>query len=71
MQYLIILEPAQDGPGCRASVPALPEIVTEYDSIDEAIREIPDAISTALEHRKEFRLPMPKNPLVTFVEVTS
>ena len=50
--YTVILEPAEEG-GYLVRVPALPEIVTEGDSVAEALAKAKDAIKLVLESRRE------------------
>lgn len=56
--YTVILEP-QPGGGFTVLVPALPEVVTEGDTEDEALAMARDAIRLVLDHRKENGLPIP------------
>jgi antitoxin HicB len=50
--YTVILEPAEEG-GFVVRVPALPEIVTEGDTEEEALAMAQDAIELVLESRLE------------------
>jgi antitoxin HicB len=50
--YTIILEPAEEG-GFVVRVPALPEIVTEGDTEEEAFAMAQDAIDLVLQSRRE------------------
>lgn len=52
LSYTIILEPAQEG-GFTVTVPALPAIVTEGDSYEEALAMAKDAIRLYLESLTE------------------
>ena len=56
--YTVILEPRPGG-GFTVLVPALPEVVTEGDTEDEALAMARDAIRLVLDHRKENGLPIP------------
>jgi antitoxin HicB len=56
--YTVILEPAEEG-GYVVRVPALPEIVTEGDTEEEALAMAQDAIGLVLESRKERGEPIP------------
>jgi antitoxin HicB len=49
---MVILEPAEEG-GFIVRVPALPEIVTEGDTEEEALAVAQDAIELVLESRRE------------------
>jgi len=48
--YTVILEPAEEG-GFVVHVPALPEVVTEGDTEDEALAMAKEAIELAVEYR--------------------
>jgi antitoxin HicB len=50
--YTVILEPAEEG-GFVVRVPALPEIVTEGDTEEEALAMAQDAIELVIESRLE------------------
>ena len=50
--YSVILEPAEEG-GFIVHVPALPEVVTEGDTVEEALAMAKDAIELVLESRSE------------------
>jgi antitoxin HicB len=52
------LEPAEGG-GFVVQVPALPEVVTEGDSEEEALAMAKDAIELVLESRRERGEPIP------------
>jgi antitoxin HicB len=56
--YMVILEPAEEG-GFIVRVPALPEIVTEGDTEEEALAMAQDAIELVLESRRERGEPIP------------
>jgi antitoxin HicB len=56
--YTVILEPAEEG-GYVVRVPALPEIVTEGDTEEEALAMAQDAIELVLESRHERGEPIP------------
>jgi antitoxin HicB len=56
--YTVILEPAEEG-GFVVRVPALPEIVTEGDTEEEALAMAQDAIELVLESRQERGEPIP------------
>jgi antitoxin HicB len=56
--YTAILEPQPEG-GFTVHVPALPEVVTEGDTEEEALAMVRDAIGLVLAHRKEHGLPVP------------
>lgn len=50
--YPVVLEPQPEG-GFTVTVPALPEVVTEGDTEDEALEMVRDAIELAIEVRVE------------------
>lgn len=68
--YSVILEP-QEGGGFTVLVPALPEVVTEGETEEEALLMAEEAISLALEYRHEHGLPIPKDaePLIKKVKI--
>ena len=51
-RYTVILEPQDEG-GFLVRVPKLPEVVTNGDTEDEALRMAEDAIRLVVEHRRE------------------
>ena len=53
--FSVILEP-QDGGGFTVLVPALPEVVTEGDTEQEALANVEEAIRAVLEYRREHGL---------------
>jgi antitoxin HicB len=63
-----ILEPQPDG-GFTVLVPALPEIVTEGDTEDEALAMAKDAISVVLEDRAARGKHIPRNSAARIREV--
>src|SRR5919109_4686148 len=56
--YTVILEPAEEG-GFVVHVQALPEVVTEGDTEEEALAMAKDAIELVLESRREPGEPIP------------
>jgi len=56
--FSVILEP-QEGGGFTVLVPALPEVVTEGDTEDEALAHAEEAIRAVLEFRRDQGLPVP------------
>jgi antitoxin HicB len=67
--YSVILEP-QAGGGFSVLVPALPEVVTEGDTEQEALAMAEDAIRLVLEYRREQGLPIPKDAAPAIRTVT-
>jgi antitoxin HicB len=56
--FSVILEPDEDG-GYTALVPELPGVVTEGDSLDEALANAREAIELCLEDLIQHRLGVP------------
>lgn len=67
--YTVILEP-QPGGGFTVVVPALPEVVTEGETEEEALAMAEDAIRLVLEYRKEQGLPIPDDTAPTVRKIT-
>jgi antitoxin HicB len=67
--FTIVLEPQPEG-GFTVLVPALPEVVTEGDTEQEAIAMAEDAIRAVLAYRREHGLPIPKDATPTIRKVT-
>lgn len=57
-KYTVIFEPAEEG-GYVVHVPALPGVVTEGDTLEEAKAMALDAIKGHLESLRERNLPIP------------
>ena len=70
--FSVILEP-QEGGGFTVLVPALPEVVTEGDSEEEALRNAEEAIRAILEFRRHHGLPIPSDtaPAIRLVKVAA
>lgn len=58
LSFSVILEPQEDG-GFTVLVPALPEVVTEGDSEQEALSNAREAIQAILAYRRENGLAIP------------
>ena len=69
LHFTVLLEPQGEG-GYTATVPALPEIVTEGESEAEALAMIEDAIVLALAHRRDQRMPIPEDRAPTLRKVS-
>ena len=67
--YTVILEP-QEGGGFTVLVPALPEVVTEGGTEEEALAMARDAIELVLAHRTEEGLPIPADAAPEVRQVT-
>ena len=58
----LILTPQAEG-GFTVTSPALPELVTEGDSISEALAHVEDALATVIELCQDQSRPLPPTPL--------
>jgi antitoxin HicB len=67
-RYSLVLEPQADG-GFTVLVPALPEVVTEGDTEEEAVRMAEEAIRAVLDYRRDHGLPIPDDVAPTLREV--
>ena len=56
--FSVILEPQEEG-GFTVLVPALPEVVTEGDTEQEALANAEEAIRAILEYRRYNGIPIP------------
>ena len=65
MEYKIplLLSPQPEG-GYTVTSPLLPELVTEGDSLDEALENVKDAFAAVLELYQEMGRSLPENPQV-------
>ncbi|MGB8279053.1 MAG: type II toxin-antitoxin system HicB family antitoxin [Methylovirgula sp.] len=63
--FSVILEPQQGG-GFTVLVPALPEVVTEGESEEDALANAEEAIRAVLEYRRDHGLLIPSD---TYPEV--
>jgi predicted RNase H-like HicB family nuclease len=57
--YTVILEPDEDG-GYVAACPSLPGVVTEGETVEEALAMAKDAIAGYLESLRKDGLPIPE-----------
>ena len=60
LNFSVILEPQEDG-GFTALVPALPEVVTEGDTREEALAHAEEAIRAVLDYRRDRGIPIPSD----------
>jgi antitoxin HicB len=67
--YSVILE-SQEGGGFTVLVPALPEVVTEGDTEQEALANAEEAIRAVLEYRQEQGLAPPDDAYPQIRSVT-
>jgi antitoxin HicB len=65
MNYKIplILEPQPEG-GYTVTSPLLPELVTEGDSMEEALANVKDALAAVVEAYQELGRPLPQNAVI-------
>lgn len=55
--YSVVLEPQKEG-GFTVLVPALPEVVTEGETEEEALERAKEAIRLVIDHRRAHGLPV-------------
>lgn len=67
--FSIVLEP-QEGGGFTVSVPALPEVVTEGETEDEALANAEEAIRAVLDYRQDHGIAIPSDTLPEVRRVT-
>ena len=60
----LVLEPQAEG-GYTITSPLLPELVTEGDSLDEAMANVKDALLAVIELYGDLGRPLPKNAQIT------
>ena len=62
MQYKIplVLSPQPEG-GFTVTSPLLPELVTEGDSVEEAMANVKDALAAVVEAYQDLGRPLPQN----------
>ena len=70
--FSVVLEPQPEG-GFTVTVPALPEVVTEGDSEEEALAMAEEAIRGVLEYRRDHGIAIPgdASPMVRTITVTA
>jgi len=70
--FSVILEPQQEG-GFTVLVPALPEVVTQGDSEQEALANAEEAIRAVLDYRRAhgLRIPADATPEIRRVTVAA
>lgn len=56
----LVLEPQPEG-GYTVTSPLLPELVTEGDSLDEALANVKDALTAVIEAYHDVGRPLPQN----------
>lgn len=60
LTYSVVLEPQPEG-GFSVLVPALPEVVTEGETEEDALRMAEEAIRLALDYRRDNGLDIPED----------
>lgn len=60
LTYSVVLEPQPEG-GFSVLVPAIPEVVTEGDTEEDALRMAEEAIRLALDYRRDNGLDIPED----------
>ena len=70
--FTVVLDPQEEG-GFTARVPALPEVVSEGDTEDEALANVEEAIRAVLDYRRDHGLAIPPDlpPEIRRVTVTA
>jgi antitoxin HicB len=70
--FSVVLEPQQDG-GFTVLVPALPEVVTEGDTEQEALTNAEEAIRAILAYRREqgMAIPADAHPEIRLITVAA
>ena len=58
--FSVILEPQEEG-GFAVLVPALPEVVTEGDTEQEALENAKEAIGAIISYRRDNGIPIPSD----------
>ena len=66
--YTVLFEPAEEG-GFVVTCPALPGLVTEGDTIEEARAMAEDAIRTYIESLRKDHLPVPSDKVPVKEEI--
>lgn len=67
--FSVVLEPQEDG-GFTVLVPALPEVVTEGDTEEEALANAREAIAAIVAYRRDRGLVVPADALPEIRRVT-
>jgi antitoxin HicB len=67
LSFSVILEP-QEGGGFTVLVPALPEVVTEGDTEEEALANAREAIRAILDYRRDHGIAIPPDAHRRFAE---
>ncbi len=67
--FTVVLEPQEEG-GFTVLVPALPEVVTEGDTREEALEMAREAITAVLSFRRDHGIPIPPDDQNEFARLT-
>jgi antitoxin HicB len=67
--FTVVLEPQEDG-GYAVHVPALPEVITEGDTEEEALANAEEAIRAVLAYRQDSGIAIPPDALPEVRRVT-
>jgi antitoxin HicB len=67
--FSVVLEPQEDG-GFTVLVPALPEVVTEGDTEQEALANVEEAIRAVVSYRRDQGLAIPADAYPEIRRVT-
>jgi antitoxin HicB len=69
LDFTVVLEAQTEG-GFTVTVPALPEVVTEGETEDEALAMAAEAIKAVLDYRRDHGLPIPEDSTPTMRKIT-
>ena len=71
MHYKIplVLAPQPEG-GFTVTSPLLPELITEGDTMDEALENVKDALAAVVETYADLGRPLPRNALIADANAT-
>jgi antitoxin HicB len=69
LKFSVVLEPQQEG-GFTVLVPALPEVVSEGDTEEEALANAREAIRAVLEYRRDNGLAIPRDARPEIRQIT-
>ena len=67
--FSVVLEPQESG-GFTVLVPALPEVVTEGDSEQEALANVKEAVRAIIAYRRDNGIPIPSDAQLQIRRVT-
>jgi antitoxin HicB len=64
LKLLLLFEPQPEG-GYTVTSPILPELVTEGDTVEDALENVRDALAAVLEVYLETGKPIPRNLMIS------